>query len=151
MGLAFDANGLTPILAADSAPLSSVGLGHGSVIFQCNTVTPAPTSADSSHDVARPANDLSRRDFHSLQETLPASTIVCHTTQIEDTSASPGRVQGARVGPTLWDTPSAAVSKAPTMSDTPGTTIATPWTWQFPPTRSHPTLVAPDTLRQRES
>ena len=31
--LAFDANGLTPILGADTAPLSSVGRGHGSVIF----------------------------------------------------------------------------------------------------------------------
>ena len=54
---AFDANGLTPILGADTAPLSSVGLGQESVIFLSNvmTVTPAPTPADSSHDVARPA------------------------------------------------------------------------------------------------
>ena len=44
-------------------------------------------------------------------------------TQIEDTSASPGRVLGAVATPTLWDPPSAAVSLEPTISGTPGTTI----------------------------
>ena len=44
-------------------------------------------------------------------------------TQIEDTSASPGRVPGAVVTPTFWDPPSAAISMEPTISGTPGTTI----------------------------
>ena len=30
--LTYDAHGLNPILATDSAPLSSVGLGHGAVV-----------------------------------------------------------------------------------------------------------------------
>ena len=57
----------------------------------------------------------------SLLETFPVSASVCQTTQIEDTSASPGRVPGAVVTPTLWDPPSAAVSMEPTISDTPCT------------------------------
>ena len=40
--LTYDANGLNPILAADSAPLSSVGLGHGAVIFLGNVFSASP-------------------------------------------------------------------------------------------------------------
>ena len=55
---AFDTNGLTP---------TSVGLGHVSVIFLCNTVTPAPTPADGSHDVADVTSPVSRRPFLHLR------------------------------------------------------------------------------------
>ena len=59
--LACDANGLTSILAADAAPLSSVGLSHGNVFFLYNTVTASSSVSGSSHG-ARPVNVFSRRD-----------------------------------------------------------------------------------------
>ena len=51
--------------------LSSVGLGHRSVIFLCHTITASPpvSAAVSSHDDARLVSIFSRRDLPSLQET----------------------------------------------------------------------------------
>ena len=59
-------------------------------------------------------------------------------TQIEDTSASPGRILGAVETPTLWDPPSAAVSMEPTISSTPGTTIPADSLVFAVPTDAHP-------------
>ena len=93
--LAFDANGLTPISPAV-------------------TVTPAPTPADSTHDVARPANVLSRRDFQCRRALLKPP---------RPRSASPGTVQGAGVTLTFWGSHPPTTSIEPTICDTLGTTI----------------------------
>ena len=63
--LTYDANGLNPILAADSAPLSSVGLGHGAVILLGNVLSASPLVAGSasSHQGAKTVNTLDQQDF----------------------------------------------------------------------------------------
>ena len=75
--LACDANGLNPILAADPAPLSSVGLGHGTVIWLGSVLTASlmVSGTVSSHQGAKPVNTLNQQDFPTLQETLPAHTV----------------------------------------------------------------------------
>ena len=118
--LAYDANGLNPTLAADSAPLSSVGMGHGTVIWLGNTITASPmvSVAVSSHQGAKPVNTLwTSKTLPPSRETLPAES---RATQIDDTPTSPARTQTA---PTLWDSPPSAASLDATPLDTPGTMI----------------------------
>ena len=79
--LACDANGLNPILAADSAPLSSVGVGHGTVIWLGNVLTTSPmvSGTASSRQGAKPVvfNTLDQQDFMHPPGKL-ASTVQGH-------------------------------------------------------------------------
>ena len=99
--LTHDAHGLNPILAADSAPLSSVGLGHGVVIWLGNSFAASPpvSTADSSHRSAKSLNTQDQQDFPTLLESLPGTIAA---TRIDVPSPGPARAQPA---PTRWDSP----------------------------------------------
>ena len=97
--LTFDAH---PILGVDSAPLSSVGLGHGALIWLRNVFSASPlvSGAASSHQCAKYFCTLNQQDFTTQsRDTLPAQF---RSTQIDATS-SPA---SAQLAPTLWDSPS---------------------------------------------
>ena len=116
--LTFDAHGVHPILAVDSAPLSSVGLGHGAVIWLGNVFSASPlvSGAASSHQRAKSFCTLNQQDFPTLQDTLPAQF---RSTQVDATS-SPA---SAQLAPALWDWPPSAARLAATPHEPPVTMV----------------------------
>ena len=73
--LTYDAHGVNTILASDSAPLSSVGLGHGAVVWLVNKISACPqiATADSSHRNVKSLNSQDQEDFPTLQQSFPDS------------------------------------------------------------------------------
>ena len=111
--LTFDAHGLHPILAADSAPLSSVGLGHGAVIWLGNVFSASPLVSGAA---AKSFCTLDQQDFPTLQDTLP---VQFRSTQIDATSS----LATAQPAPTLWDSPPSAARLAATPCEPPVTMV----------------------------
>ena len=115
--LTYDAHGENPISAQDSAPLSSVGLGHGAVIWLVNKISACHqiATADSSHRNAKSLNTQDQHDFPTLQESYPdsiAATPLC--------PALPEHIRHLLFGTRL---PASAARLAASSCATPVTTV----------------------------
>ena len=136
--LTYDAHGVNPILASDSAPLSSVGLGHGAVVWLVNKISACPqiATADSSHRSVKSLNSQDQQDFPTLQKSFPDSIAAA---LIDAPSSSPTRAHPA---PTLWDSPPASAARLAASCASPVTTV---------PVESSGSVISPATQSSAQS